>query len=90
MPDTHADLYETPGCPHAKRANQLLQANGYSVDHHVLDNPADAEAYKQEHGVSTLPQVFINGKHIGGASELEQWLDQHATDVGMTKANDLV
>jgi glutaredoxin len=90
MPDNHASLYRTPGCPHGERAKRLLEANGYSIDDHVLDNRSDAEAYKQEHGVSTLPQVFINGKHIGGGDDLEQWLAQHASDVGLTTPNDLI
>jgi len=25
-------------------------------------------------GADTFPQVFVNGEHIGGADDLEQWL----------------
>jgi glutaredoxin len=90
MTNIRADLYRTPGCPFGERAKRLLEANGYSIDDHVMKNPSNIEAYKEEHGVSSLPQVFINGKHIGGADELEQWLAQHATDIGLTTPNDLI
>jgi glutaredoxin len=90
MPNTRASLYRTPGCPYGERAKRLLQANGYSIDDHVLKSDSDARAYKDEHGVRSLPQVFINGRHIGGSDELEQWLAHHATEVGLTTPNDLI
>jgi glutaredoxin len=90
VPDNNASLYRTPGCPFGERAKKLLEANGYSIDDHVLNNPSNIEEWKREHGVSSLPQVFIKGKHIGGTDELEQRLAQHATDVGLTTPNDLI
>ena len=61
-------------CPFGKRAKEMLEAAGYEVDEHILDNRADVEAYKEKEGVMTTPQVFIGGERIGGSDALETYL----------------
>ncbi len=57
-------------CPWGIRANDLLQRSGYQVEDHHLKSKAETDAYKQEYGVKTTPQVFINGERIGGYDDL--------------------
>lgn len=61
-------------CPFGVRAKQLLDEAGYQVDEHILGSRDEVDAFKDEHGVSTTPQVFIDGERIGGSSELEDYL----------------
>jgi glutaredoxin 3 len=61
-------------CPFGVRALQLLQAAGYEVDDRVLKSRDEVEALKAELGVTTTPQVFIDGERIGGSDALEGYL----------------
>jgi len=61
-------------CPYGERAKRLLLENGYEVDDRVLRTRAEVDAFEREHGVSTTPQIFIDGERIGGSDDLERLL----------------
>ncbi len=65
-------------CPFGVRAKQLLQAEGWQVDDRILRTREEVDAFKAEHGVATTPQVFVEGKRIGGSDDLEHWLADQA------------
>ena len=67
-------------CPFGVRAKQLLQAAGYAVDDRILRSREEVDAYKAKEGVDTTPQVFIDGERIGGADDLEAYLERAAVD----------
>ncbi len=78
MADKHATLCRMVlpdhECPHGKRAKLMLEAAGYTIDEHILATRADVDAYKAKEGVATTPQIFIDGKRIGGSDALEAYL----------------
>ncbi|HVJ95107.1 MAG TPA: glutathione peroxidase [Labilithrix sp.] len=61
-----------PGCAHCDRARNLLKEHGYSFDE-VAATPRNLRAAT---GKSTTPQLFIDGKYIGGADDLANYLAQ--------------
>ena len=61
-------------CPFGVRALELLRAAGYEVDDRVLRSREEVDAYERSEGVSTTPQVFIDGERVGGSDELERRL----------------
>ena len=63
-------------CPFGVRAKGLLEANDFAVDDRVLSSRAEVDAFKDEQGVDTTPQVFIDGERIGGSEELESYLQR--------------
>ena len=67
-------------CPFGVRAKQLLQAAGYTVDDRILRSRDEVDAYKAQEGVETTPQVFIGGQRIGGADDLEAYLEREGVD----------
>ncbi len=67
-------------CPFGVRAKQLLQAAGYAVEEHILRSREEVDAYEAKEGVETTPQVFIGGKRIGGADDLEAYLERVGAD----------
>ncbi len=73
----HAVLYRmhTPelNCPFGVRALELLQAEGWDIDEHVLRTREEVDAFKAEHGVTTTPQTFIDGKRVGGYDDLRRY-----------------
>jgi glutaredoxin-like protein len=61
------------GCPHCARAKALLSDLGYDYVEVPLPHQTRSRVVGAVTGRQTVPQVFINGQHIGGAEELEQW-----------------
>ena len=65
-------------CPFGRRALGLLQDNGFEVEEHQLTSREEVDAFKAEHGVSTTPLVWVDGKLIGGSDDLGKFLVAHA------------
>lgn len=61
-------------CPWGVKAKDLLRRSGYAVEDHPLPSKEANESYKREHGYDETPQVFIEGKHVGGYDALRQFL----------------
>jgi len=59
-------------CPYGLKSLDLLRRQGYSVEDHHLTTRAEVDAFKQQHGVQTTPQTFINGQRIGGYDDLRR------------------
>jgi len=66
------ELYTTMFCPYCSRARSLLQRKGVSFDDIdvMMDDDRRAEMVKRAGGRRTVPQIFIDGRYIGGSDEL--------------------
>jgi glutaredoxin-like protein len=73
IPDQVAILTRE-GCPHCARAKALLTAQGYAYAEIALPPTTRTRVVGAITGQGTVPQVFINGEHIGGADDLEAWV----------------
>ena len=62
------------GCPHCTRAKAILKEQGYNYAEIVLPVAIRSKTVGAITQRGTVPQVFINGIHIGGADELESWI----------------
>jgi glutaredoxin-like protein len=66
-------VFSKVGCPHCARAKALLSELGYEYVDVPLDNKVRGKVLGAVSGKMTAPQVFINGKLIGSADDLETW-----------------
>ena len=66
-------IFAKPGCPHCARAKALLESRGYRYDEISLGKHITSSTLRAVSGQGTWPQVFIGGKLIGGADELEAY-----------------
>lgn len=73
-PPDRIALLTREGCPHCARARQLLESANLDYVEVPLDNAVRGTVVGAITGRDSVPQVFINGEHIGGADELEQRL----------------
>jgi glutaredoxin 3 len=66
------EMYTTMFCPYCTRARTLLRNKGVPfVDIDILEQPERrAEMIQRAGGRSTVPQIFIDGAHIGGCDDL--------------------
>jgi glutaredoxin-like protein len=67
-------VFTRKGCHHCTRAKQALDAAGIAYDAPVLNRDFSDRTLRAVSGRTSLPQVFVNGEHIGSADELEVWL----------------
>ncbi|MCB0393375.1 MAG: glutathione peroxidase [Bdellovibrionales bacterium] len=67
-------LFTKPGCPFCAKAKALLTEKGYEYEEIVLGKDATSVALRSVTGKATVPQVYIDGKHIGGSEDLEAYL----------------
>jgi len=66
------EIYASPFCGYCARAKSLLSRKG--VDYIEYDVTADTakrdEMVERAPGSTTVPQIFIDGRHVGGCDEL--------------------
>lgn len=65
-------IYSTPVCPYCVRAKSLIKQKGQEYEEiDVSKDPAIRESMMQKSGGRrTVPQIFIDDKHIGGCDDL--------------------
>jgi glutaredoxin-like protein len=68
-------IFAKPGCPHCARAKALLESRGYRYDEISLGKHITSSTLRAVSGNATWPQVFIGGKLIGNADDLEVYFD---------------
>lgn len=66
------EIYTKMTCGFCYRAKKLLEMKKvpfeeYSIDH---GEARKAEMLERSNGQMTVPQIFINGRHVGGCDEL--------------------
>ncbi|HEV2301578.1 MAG TPA: glutaredoxin 3 [Stellaceae bacterium] len=68
----HVEMYTTSWCPYCMRARALLRNKGVDFsDIDVEEEPGRRrEMVARAGGRTSVPQIFINGEHIGGSDEL--------------------
>lgn len=68
----HVEIYTTQVCPYCVRAKDLLKRKGITpVEIRVdLDDNARDTMLQRANGRRTVPQIFIDGVHVGGCDDL--------------------
>jgi len=66
------EIYSTLFCPYCARAKALLERKGVKyVNIDIIEDPSQREEMQSRAGGRTsVPQIFIDGEHIGGSDEL--------------------
>lgn len=66
------------GCGHCAKAKQLLGDLGYDYAEVILDHSDRSRIVGAITGKGTVPQVFVNGRHVGGLEDLQRWTKKAA------------
>jgi glutaredoxin 3 len=65
------EIYTKFMCPFCFRAKLLLEKKGVAyVEFDAAGGPLREEMLARSNGASTVPQIFIDGTHIGGCDDL--------------------
>lgn len=65
------EIYTQPWCPYCERAMALFDQKG--VSYREISAPHGSEAREQSiqrSGRTSVPQIFIDDRHIGGCDDL--------------------
>ena len=67
------EIYTKAFCPYCARAKALLAEKGADYDEFdiTMDAAKRAEMLSRAPGRTTVPQIFIGGRHVGGSDDLE-------------------
>ena len=64
-------IYTKKRCPYCTSSKIWLKQHNYEFSEISLDNPTDQSQFVTDNpGLRTVPQIFVDGKLIGGFSEL--------------------
>ncbi|NNC99163.1 MAG: glutathione peroxidase [Gammaproteobacteria bacterium] len=78
-PEAHAPasvaIITKPGCGYCAKAKAMLNKKNIAFEEIVLGKDATTVSVKAISGNDTVPQVFIDGKNIGGSDDLQAYLD---------------
>lgn len=69
-------VFTREGCEYCVRAKGMLNDAGINFEELVLNRDYTEATIRAVSGMSTVPQIFINGDHIGGSEDLEQYLSK--------------
>jgi len=66
------EIYTKATCSYCARAKRLFQMKKIAFEEYPVDfgGPRKDEMVERAGGRSTVPQIFIGGKHVGGCDDL--------------------
>ena len=66
------EIYVQDFCPYCARAVKLFRERGVAFDEIYAPHGSEARraAMERSGGRTTVPQIFIDGRHIGGCDDL--------------------
>ena len=66
------EIYTTMFCPYCSRARALLERKGVDyTEIDIMEQPRRRdEMIQRANGRTTVPQIFIDGEHIGGCDDM--------------------
>lgn len=65
------EIYTTPWCGYCARAKGLLDRKGATYQEmDVMEDAAKRAEMRERSHRTSVPQIFINGTHVGGSDEL--------------------
>jgi len=66
------EIYTKMMCGFCHRAKTLLEMKKVAYEEYAVDfgGPKKTEMVERAGGRMTVPQIFINGRHVGGCDEL--------------------
>ena len=69
-------LFSRPGCPYCARAKGMLSDAGMDYEEISVGDQVSLRSVRAASGRDTVPQVWINGEHIGDSEALAAWMEK--------------
>lgn len=81
--EPNIEIYTWTWCPFCIRAKALLEKKGVNFTEYCIDGDEEAreKMTQRANGRRSLPQIFINNRHIGGCDDIHALEAQGKLDV---------
>ena len=68
------EIYTKYGCPYCSRARRLLDDKGVDYEEYEINSEPGRrdQMLERSNGRHTVPQIFIDGRHVGGSDDLAE------------------
>ncbi|HEX8669458.1 MAG TPA: glutaredoxin 3 [Allosphingosinicella sp.] len=68
------EIYTKFGCPYCARAKRLLEEKGVDYEEFEINSEPGKrdEMLSRANGRTTVPQIFVDGSHVGGSDDLAE------------------
>lgn len=73
-PPDQVAIFTREGCEYCAKAKALLTEHGVDYAEVALSNAVRGKVLGAVSGQDTVPQVFANGRHVGGSEAVARWL----------------
>lgn len=72
-------IWSKDGCFYCMMAKQLLESKGIKYQERNISSSewTREQLLEAAPGTTTVPQIFLYGKYIGGYNELRQYAEEH-------------
>ncbi len=70
-------VFTKPGCPFCAKAKDLLSEHQFGYEEISVGKDATLRSLRAITGQETVPQIFINGEHIGGSVDLQEYFREN-------------
>ena len=67
-------IFTRAGCGHCARAKALLADRGLAYEEIEVGSDVSPRTLRAVSGAQTVPQIFVDGRHVGGADALDELL----------------
>lgn len=67
-------IFSKPDCPYCNKAKDLLDSETWGYFVWDITENEFAKAFLIQSGFNTVPQIYFNGRYVGGYEELENFL----------------
>ncbi len=67
-------IFSKPNCPYCDEAKRMIDSYDEAYFEWDISEDGFAKGFLIQSGFTTVPQVYFNGRHIGGKEELENFL----------------
>jgi glutaredoxin 3 len=68
------EIYTKIFCSYCARAKRLLESKGVAFEEYdiTMGGPKRAEMLQRAQGRTSVPQIFIDDRHVGGSDDLHE------------------
>ena len=86
-----AIVWSKPSCPYCVMAKKLLERKGYEIEERVIGlGFTKTQLLEAVPMARTVPQVFLDGEHIGGYDDLEKHFEKNVVKTSVQQQWDIV
>lgn len=77
------EIFTGPGCGYCMAAKALLERHGLKFIELDISAPEHVAAFRDRlPRVKSIPQIFINGEHVGGYEDLQLLAERGGLEFG--------